>query len=114
MVRSYALLSDGKTNQVYVDESFFVFKQASLALNTTDKGPEKPLLQCTSVKSWSGGDLYVKVTPGLIVPVDYTLNIEVVPSNTPSTDRIVENTPYQVSISMPWSCTVILYECLQL
>jgi len=73
---------------------------ASLALNTTDKGPEKPLLQCTSVKSWSGGDLYVKVTPGLIVPVDYTLNIEVVPSNTPSTDRIVENTPYQNGVDV--------------
>ena len=53
-------------------------------LNTTDLGPDHVPRECASVKSWSGGDLYVKAWPGTIVPVDYTLSIQVTPANTPA------------------------------
>lgn len=34
---------------------------------------------CATVDMWSGGDLFIKVYPGVAQPVDYTLGVEVKP-----------------------------------
>lgn len=52
----------------------------TLALNHTDGSH---VLRCATVKSWPGGDLYLRVWPGSVVPVDYDISVQVIPSATP-------------------------------
>jgi len=52
----------------------------TLALNHTDGSH---ILRCATVKSWPGGDLYLRVWPGSVVPVDYDISVQVIPSATP-------------------------------
>ena len=59
----------------------FVLVQGSLALNSTDQGSSSAPLQCASVAKWKGGDLYVRVKPVHVVPVDFSISINVEPAD---------------------------------
>ena len=56
----------------------------STALNYTDQGKGKAPLHCASVQRWPGGNLSIKLTAGVFVPVNYVLTVAVKGSKSPS------------------------------
>ena len=68
-------------------------------LATTDQGEKTPL-RCTNIASWPGGDLYIEVRSGRLVPVDYDISVTVRPSNTTTSRMAPRSKPQQVRFSI--------------